>query len=138
MKTVILQTPLLYYDVENLNGRIYPKKVVEEIVENFQKEEPLIGQFGYPSEDTFGKIDLEHASHEIVDIYINEDKKALMGMVKILHTPMGDVVTQLLDADKVCFRPRGVGEVNENKEIENYTLITFDAVAKNTDAFGNI
>jgi hypothetical protein len=32
-------------------------------------------------------------------------------------------------------RPRGTGEVNKNKEVTNYKIISFDIVPKDTDAF---
>jgi len=127
---------LLHYGQKNLNGRIYTKEVVENIVKQFEKrEEAMFGELGYP--DTFD-VALANVSHRIEEIHLDEDKKALVGTIKILDTPKGRIVKDLLkNRVGISCRPRGAGKINENDEIEDFKLYSFDLIS-GSDAFENI
>lgn len=139
----MIQTTFLYYDVENGNGRIYTKKLAKQIVRQFNKMKkigPVLGELDHPNRF---EVNFENVSHEIEEIYIDEDKKAIVGIIKILETPKGKMLSSLLESvsgfSQVCCRSRGSGIVNDNtKEISDYTLYTFDIIPKQNDAFGNI
>jgi len=133
----------LYYDVENSNGRMYTKECAKDIVKQFEElshEIPMFGQLGYPNAENF-KGNLSDASHKVKEIHINEERKSIEGTVEILNTPNGRKLLGLIDNDIEKFnelyvvRSRGTGEINENKEITNYNIISFDVVPKDTDAF---
>ena len=135
---------LLYYDVENSNGRIYTKECAEDIVKQFNEgihnQMPMMGQIGYPEGDEF-RGRLENVSHRITEIHLNPAKKAIVGTFEILETPQGKKLWEMIDNDPekfketYCLRSRGTGNVNENKEVVDFNIISFDVVSRDTDAF---
>ena len=137
-KEIKLTANLLYYDQKNLNGRIYTKEMAEKIVEQFENRDgEMFGELGYP--DRF-EVLLTQVSHKVEEIHLDEENKAIVGTIKILDTPKGKIVKEMLGTDDyigITCRPRGSGTVNENSEIEDYTLYSFDLVS-GPDAFANI
>ena len=135
----------LFYDKKNLNGRIYPKKVAEEIIkeqDHKSKSHNILGQFGYPTEENFGEISLCKASHIIKEIHLDENDQSIKGTIQLLDTSMGKKVKELLDEQtgklvRISCRSRGYGNINEEGEIENFKIISFDLV-KGPDGFANI
>jgi hypothetical protein len=143
-KPIKLSGNFLYYDNKNLNNRIYTRKMSEDIIEQFNKkieeEGVFFGELGYPGKDNFTGIDLSNVSHEVEEIHLNEEQKSLAGTIKLLDTDKGKIVKELLKEGSplsISCRPRGVGDVNENNEIENFEIISFDLVP-GPDAFENI
>lgn len=130
----------LYWDQKNLNDRTYPKSIAEKMVNEFNKrEEASFGELGYPKEN-FQEINVRNISHKIEEIHINEENKSIEGTIEILDTPSGKMVKEILEEvkdSKLSCRPRGVGEVDEDGNVTNFELISFDLVA-GEDAFGNI
>ena len=137
-KEIKLTANLLYYDQKNLNGRIYTKELAEKIVEQFENRDgEMFGELGYP--DRF-EVLLTQVSHKVEEIHLDEENKAIVGTIKILDTPKGKIVKEMLGTDDyvgITCRPRGSGTINENSEIEDYTLYSFDLVS-GPDAFANI
>ena len=141
-KTTITGT-LLYYDVKNSNDRIYTKecaaRIVEQSKEDIEKGN-LLGELGFP--ERF-EVSLGHVSHRVCEIHLNEENKSIEGTIEILKgTPKGQYILKLLEEsnckfeDMFVIRSRGTGTVNpKTKEIENYTLYTFDVILKEDDAF---
>lgn len=152
-KKMIINGKFLYYDALNDNGRIYTKECAEDIVKQFEElkdEMPMLGQLGYPQPDLlqdpktdYFKGKLGDVSHKIKEIHINPESHAIEGTIEILDTPKGRHLLGLINNDMTKFnelfvvRSRGTGEVNENKEVINYNIISFDVVPKDTDAFKN-
>ena len=83
-------------DIKNRNGRIYPMEVLEKEVRRYNKEQikenRAFGELGHPEGPT---INLERASHMITDLY--PDGKNFIGEAKIMETPMGKIVKNLMD-----------------------------------------
>jgi hypothetical protein len=140
-----LKGKFIYYDTVNENGRMYTKECAEDIVKQFEELDhrfPMVGQLGYPEAEDF-KGKLGDVSHKIKEIHINPESHAIEGTLEILDTPNGHKLLGLIKNDMTKFttffvvRPRGTGEVNENKEVVNYKIISFDIVPKETDAFKN-
>lgn len=141
-----LQGKFLYYDTENENGRIYTKELSKDIIKQFEERkelgEVLFGQVGYPPPEEFlGRLD--HTSHAIKEIHLNEETKSIDGTIEILDTPAGRQLMEMVNNDPTKFgelfvvRSRGFGEVNENKEVTNFKILSFDVVPKEEDAFKN-
>jgi hypothetical protein len=136
-----LKGKFLYYDVENRNGRMYTKECAEDIVKQFgELDHPTFGQLGYPDADNF-KGNLGDASHEVKEIHVNAETHAIEGTIEILDTPNGEKLLDLIHNDIANFdkyyviRSRGIGQINENKEVTDYKIISFDVVPRDTDAF---
>ena len=111
-------------DIKNRNGRIYPQEVLEKEVRRYNKDQinnnRAYGELGHPEGPT---INLERASHMITKLY--PDGKNFIGEAKILSTPMGKIVENLLDdGAKLGVSSRGMGSLNQ-KNGANYVRDDF-------------
>ena len=111
-------------DIKNRNGRIYPQQVLEKEVRRYNKDQinnnRAYGELGHPEGPT---INLERASHMITKLY--PDGKNFIGEAKILSTPMGKIVENLLDdGAKLGVSSRGMGSLNQ-KNGANYVRDDF-------------
>lgn len=120
-------------DEQNNNGRVYPKKVLENQVKALQdkiQERSLVGALDHPPNDA---IHLSQASHLITKLWV-EPSGDVMGEAEILSTPSGKIVEALLnDGVKIGISSRGLGSVSESEKgkivNEDFKLITFDLVS---------
>ena len=111
-------------DVKNRNGRIYPMEVLEKEVakynRNFIKEKRAFGELGHPDGPT---VNLERVSHMITSL--TPDGKNFIGEAKIMETPMGKIVKNLMDEGaKLGVSSRGMGSLNQ-KNGANYVRDDF-------------
>ena len=111
-------------DIKNRNGRVYPMEVLEKEVRRYNKEQikenRAFGELGHPEGPT---INLERASHMITALY--PDGKNFIGEAKILSTPMGKIVENLMeDGAKLGVSSRGMGSLNQ-KNGANYVRNDF-------------
>ena len=111
-------------DIKNRNGRVYPMEVLEKEVRRYNKEQikenRAFGELGHPEGPT---INLERASHMITSLV--PDGKNFIGEAKILSTPMGKIVENLLsDGAKLGVSSRGMGSLNQ-KNGANYVRNDF-------------
>ena len=98
-------------DVKNRNGRVYPQEILAKEVakynKNFIKEKRAFGELGHPDGQT---VNLERVSHMITDLY--PDGKNFIGEAKIMATPMGEIVKNLMDEGaKLGVSSRGMGSL---------------------------
>ena len=98
-------------DVKNRNGRIYPQQILAKEVakynKNFIKEKRAFGELGHPAGPT---VNLERVSHMITHLY--PDGKNFIGEAKIMATPMGEIVKNLMDEGaKLGVSSRGMGSL---------------------------
>jgi hypothetical protein len=95
-KHAYIEGVMLQTEVKNKNGRIYPKEVMQKEVKRYNKEyvdqNRAYGELGHPEGPT---INLERTSHLITSL--KEDGNNFVGKAKILSTPMGEIVKNLLD-----------------------------------------
>ena len=126
----------LHYGQKNLNRRIYTKECAEKMVEEFNTRGGIMyGELGQPEGYD---VRLSNVSHIVEEIHLDEEKNSIVGTITILDTPKGKIVKKLLKQDiGLSCRSRGAGTVNENGEIEDYQLFSFDLIA-DQDAFENI
>ena len=111
-------------DIKNRNGRVYPYEVLENEVQkynkNFINEKRAYGELGHPDGPT---VNLERVSHMITKLY--PDGKNFMGEAKILGTPMGNIVKNLMDEGaKLGVSSRGMGSL-DSKNGANYVRDDF-------------
>ena len=100
-------------DIKNRNGRVYPMEILENEVEkynkNFIKENRAFGELGHPEGPT---VNLERVSHMITSL--TPDKKNFIGEAKIMDTPMGKIVKNLMDEGaKLGVSSRGMGSLKQ-------------------------
>ena len=131
-------------DIKNQNGRVYPFSVLQNEVKNynekFVKESRALGELGHPSGPT---INLDRVSHIITELH--EDGKNFIGKAKIMDTPNGKIVKNLIESGvRLGVSSRGLGSVKSNKSGVNevqkdFVLSTVDIVSDPSapDAFVN-
>ena len=111
-------------DIKNRNGRVYPMEVLQKEVKRYNKEyineKRAFGELGHPDGPT---VNLERASHLITALY--PDGKNFIGEAKILKTPMGEIVKNLMDEGaKLGVSSRGMGSLDQ-KNGANYVRNDF-------------
>ena len=111
-------------DIKNRNGRIYPMEILQKEVKRYSKnyinEKRAFGELGHPDGPT---VNLERASHMITALY--PDGKNFIGEAKVLSTPMGEIVKNLMDdGAKLGVSSRGMGSLDQ-KNGANYVRDDF-------------
>lgn len=116
--------------VENHNKRMYPvteiSKAVSSIKEKLDGGYSVLGEADHPENLT---INLERVSHMIEDMWM--DGPNGIGQLKIMPTPMGKIVTTLLESGcKLGVSSRGSGNVGDGGNVQDFEIITVDIVAQ--------
>jgi len=111
-------------DVKNRNGRVYPLEILQKEVakynKNFIRENRAFGELGHPEGPT---VNLERVSHMVTELH--PDGKNFIGEAKIIETPMGKIVKNLIDEGaKLGVSSRGMGSL-EQKNGANYVRDDF-------------
>jgi len=120
-------------DAINGNGRIYPHRVLMKEVENYGKlvnDRRALGELDHPEDSV---INLKNASHLVTKIWWQD--KDVMGKVKVLDTPSGKVLQELVKSGvSLGISSRGMGSVREDKSQtiveDDFQLICFDFVSE--------
>ena len=110
-KDYFIEGVFMQGDIKNRNGRIYPidvmKKEVGRYVKEFVEKDRAFGELGHPDGPT---INLDKVSHMITKL--EQDGKNFMGRAKILSTPNGQIVRNLInDGAKLGVSSRGLGSL---------------------------
>jgi len=131
-----LQGIFMQGEIENLNGRIYPRSEIEyavnqlnEKIELFkQKKGPaLMGELDHPDKLT---VNLDRVSHTIDEIHMEGNNG--VGKMKILSkVPCGKIVEGFLEEGiPLGVSTRGSGEVDDyTNMVSDFDIITIDIVA---------
>ena len=104
-------------DIKNRNNRMYPGEILEKEVKRYNKEyiqqNRAFGELGHPDGPT---VNLERVSHMITDLY--PDGKNFIGEAKILDTPYGKIVKNLIDEGaKLGVSSRGMGSLEPRRDM---------------------
>ena len=114
-KHLFIEGPFLVSEKKNRNGRLYEyqtmKNEVARYSENYINKNRAFGELGHPDSPT---INLERVSHLIVGL--REDGTQWIGKAKILETPYGEIVKNLIEGGaQLGVSSRGMGSlVNKN------------------------
>lgn len=112
-KEYFIEGVFMQADIKNRNGRVYPKEVMKKEVDRYCKEfvdkGRAFGELGHPDGPT---INLDKVSHMITKL--EEDGSNFMGRAKILSTPNGQIVRNLInDGAKLGVSSRGLGSLEQ-------------------------
>ena len=123
-KNYKLKGIFLQGDIKNRNGRIYPVEVLEKEVARYNKdfinENRGYGDLGHPEGPT---VNLERVSHMVTSL--KRDGKNFVGEAKVMSTPMGKIVSNIMDdGGKLAVSSRGMGSL-EQKNGTNYVKNDF-------------
>ena len=123
-KDYFIEGIFMQSEIKNRNGRIYPKEVIQKEVKRYNKEfveqDRAFGELGHPEGPT---INLDKVSHLITKL--EEDGNNFVGRAKILSTPNGQIVKNLIDdGAKLGVSSRGLGSL-ESKGNAQYVKDDF-------------
>ena len=112
-KEYFIEGVFMQSEIKNRNGRVYPKEVMQKEVNRYVKEfvekDRAFGELGHPDGPT---INLDKVSHLITKL--EEDGNNYVGRAKILSTPNGQIVRNLIDdGAKLGVSSRGLGSLEE-------------------------
>lgn len=132
-KNYFIEGIFMESEKKNRNGRVYPRNVlmreVKRYNEEFVKSNRAMGELGHPDGPT---VNLERVSHIIKEL--KEDGSNIIGKAKILDTPYGKIVKNLIDEGvKIGVSSRGMGSLKNvdgiNQVQEDFILSAVDIVA---------
>ena len=129
-KDLYLKGTFIEGEVRNQNQRIYPvteiNKAVKTIQERLQGGQSVLGEADHPDDLN---INIDRVSHMITEMDVNGRNG--IGKLKLLPTPMGNVVKTLLESGvKLGVSSRGSGNVGPNGYVSDFEIITVDVVAQ--------
>ena len=112
-KEYFIEGIFMQSEIKNRNGRVYPKEVMQKEVKRYVKEfvekDRAFGELGHPDGPT---INLDKVSHLITKV--EEDGNNYVGRAKILSTPNGQIVRNLIDdGAKLGVSSRGLGSLEQ-------------------------
>ena len=115
-KTYFIEGIFMQSDTKNRNGRIYPKAILQKeakrYTEKFINTKRAFGELGHPDGPT---VNLERVSHMIEEL--QEVEQNFMGRAKILDTPYGKIVKNLIDEGaRLGVSSRGMGSLKPAKD----------------------
>jgi hypothetical protein len=117
--------------VKNANERVYPVQEIERAVNTLNEQlttgHSVLGEVDHPDDL---KINLDRVSHMIQSMWM--DGPNGFGKLKILPTPMGNLVRCMLDSGvKLGVSSRGSGNVDDRTgHVSDFEIVTVDVVAQ--------
>ena len=117
--------------VKNANERVYPvseiDKAVKTLNEQIEKGDSVLGEVDHPDDL---KINLDRVCHMITNMWM--DGPNGYGKLKILPTPMGELVKTMLQSGvKLGVSSRGSGNVDPHTgHVSDFEIVTVDVVAQ--------
>ena len=131
-KDLYMKGIMIQGGVRNANQRVYPvneigravKTLNDQITEGFS----VLGEVDHPEGLN---INIDRVSHMITECWMDGDNG--YGKLKILQTPMGQLVRTMLEAGvKLGVSSRGSGNVSEDgsNTVSDFEIITVDVVAQ--------
>jgi hypothetical protein len=131
LKSLYMKGIFIQGGVKNANERVYPVTEIENAVETLNKQieegYSVLGEVDHPDDL---KINLDRVSHMITRMWM--DGPNGFGKLKILPTPMGQLVRTMLESGvKLGVSSRGSGNVNDmDGRVSDFEIITVYIVAQ--------
>jgi hypothetical protein len=132
-KTYFIEGVFMQSGVKNRNGRIYPQgtllKECKRYINEYVDKGRALGELNHPTGPT---VNLDRVSHIVKELH--EDGQNIYGKAKVLDTPMGKIVKNLIDEGaQLGVSTRGMGSLkakNGYQEVqEDFMLAAIDIVA---------
>jgi hypothetical protein len=130
-KTLYMKGVFIQGGVKNANERVYPVSEIESAVDTLNNQiregYSVLGEVDHPDDL---KINLDRVSHMITSMWM--DGANGFGKLKILPTPMGQLVRTMLESGvKLGVSSRGSGNVNDmDGKVSDFEIVTVDIVAQ--------
>jgi hypothetical protein len=115
-KRLYIAGPFLQAEKVNRNNRVYPQHImdaaVNRYIEDYVKQNRALGELNHPAEPM---VNPERAA--IMTTELKKDGIYYIGKAKVLSTPMGKIVENLLnDGVKIGVSSRGLGSLKSTRE----------------------
>jgi hypothetical protein len=131
-KNLYMKGIFIQGDKRNQNQRVYPANEIARAVKTLNDQiaggYSVLGEVDHPDDL---RINLDRVSHMITEMWM--DNTDGYGKLKILPTPMGELVKAMLTSGvKLGVSSRGSGNVKEDGsgEVSDFEIITVDVVAQ--------
>ncbi len=130
-KSLYMKGIFIQGGVKNANERVYPVSEIESAVNTLNEQitggYSVLGEVDHPDDL---KINLDRVSHMFTSMWM--DGANGFGKLKILPTPMGQLVTTMLQSGvKLGVSSRGSGNVNDlDGRVSDFEIVTVDIVAQ--------
>lgn len=130
-KSLYMKGIFIQGGVRNANERVYPVPEIERAVEQLNSQiregHSVLGEVDHPDDL---KINLDRVSHMINNMWM--DGPNGYGKLKILPTPMGQLVSTMLESGvKLGVSSRGSGNVDDaTGKVSDFEVVTVDIVAQ--------
>jgi hypothetical protein len=130
-KNLYLKGICIEGDVRNANERVYPVREIAKAVTTINKQinegNSVLGEVDHPDDL---KINLDRVCHSVEEMWM--DNNAGCGKLKILPTPMGNLIKTLLQSGvKLGVSSRGSGNVDDRTgHVSDFEIVTIDVVAQ--------
>lgn len=132
-KHTYIQGPMAVAEVKNKNGRMYPKSLLEKVIDTYTndyiKTGRALGEMNHPPRMA---VDYERATHLITEM--KQDGNVWIGKARVLKTPMGQIIEGLLRSGvNIGMSTRGAGTIVEANGIkrvgDDFVMTAIDAVS---------
>lgn len=128
--SIVLEGVFTEIGVRNKNNRIYEEKEVLPHINELQekvKSSKLLGELDHPKDFD---ISLSNVSHVVEDLRYDEDKKQVLGKIRLLNTSKGKEAQALIkDGIPLHISSRAAGTVDESGKVKIKKFFTYDLVA---------
>lgn len=130
-KSLYMKGIFIQGGVRNANERVYPVSEIETAVNTLNEQISgglsVLGEVDHPDDL---KINLDRVSHMITQMWM--DGANGFGKLKILPTPMGQLVSTMLESGvKLGVSSRGSGNVDDaSGKVSDFEIVTVDIVAQ--------
>lgn len=115
-KNYFIEGIIMQGNLKNRNGRVYPMEVLSRETQRYNEtyvtKNRAYGELGHPAGPS---INLDRVSHMFTEL--KEDGSNIVGRAKIMDTPMGKIVKNIMDEQGVLgISSRGMGSLKPNKQ----------------------
>jgi hypothetical protein len=129
-KNLFMKGVFIQGDVKNQNQRVYPINEIHQAVKSLKEKidsgYSVLGEADHPEDLT---VNLDRVSHVIQEMDMHGSDG--IGKLKILPTPMGNLVKTLLESGvKLGVSSRGSGNVGDGGKVSEFEIVTVDIVAQ--------
>ena len=132
-KQFFIEGVFMQAEQKNKNGRVYPKQILAKeanrYVTEYVNKNRALGELNHPSGPS---VNLDRVSHKVTWLY--ENNNDFYGKAKILDTPCGQIVKNLMsEGVKLGVSTRGMGSLEKRGSVnvvkEDFMLAAIDIVA---------
>tara|TARA_B100000131_G_C17989765_1_gene562050 strand:+ start:79 stop:684 length:606 start_codon:yes stop_codon:yes gene_type:complete len=134
---LIVAGPIQRADTPNGNQRVYPRGLLEREMKNYAKlvkECRATGELDHPDHSV---VNLANVSHLVTEVWWKGND--VMGKIKILNTPAGQIAKQLVEGGvQLGISSRGLGSTRQENGMtmveDDFQLLCFDLVSEPSTA----